>query len=94
MDMSDKNWKKKNRERVRETSRLRRIEKKNKLVEEERIKNFAALGKLTPNGQKICLHQECSVILSRYNQDQCCSQHQKEWFAANRHQLEENDTYV
>lgn len=39
----------------------------------------AMVGKVTASGKRICMWENCNTILSIYNSQECCSNHQADW---------------
>lgn len=85
--MPDRTWIKRNTERRNYWARQRRANINKRREIEKEIKKLSSLGKLTKDGKKICVWEDCNIILSRYNNDQCCAKHQKTWFSINKQEL-------
>lgn len=58
-------------ERARAERRKRKVEK---LASEA-----AVVGKVTKDGKRVCMWEECTTILSAYNDGECCGIHQRAW---------------
>lgn len=86
---SNQVWRTKNKERINRQRRLARAVANQLAVKEQQDRELAALSKISVDGKKICLYDGCGTILSRYNEDPCCAQHQKDWFAANKDIMKE-----
>ena len=70
--------------RVRRASDLRHA-KKLRQVNLEKIRQLAEQQqKITASGQRMCLWRECTTIISIYNEEECCSRHQRDWNARKR----------
>lgn len=39
----------------------------------------ATVGKVTKEGKRVCMWDECTTILSAYNDGECCGMHQRAW---------------
>lgn len=46
-------------------------------------KKAAKIGKVSANGKRICLWEDCNIVLSMYNYGECCSKHQMQWSIRN-----------
>lgn len=66
-------------ERSREESRRRAKLKRERENAEKMKASAATVGKVTASGRRICMWENCSTILSIYNSQECCSNHQADW---------------
>lgn len=66
-------------QRTRDNGRIRakEVRRKRKI---EKLKSDASLvGKITADGRRVCMWDECATVLSMYNSGECCSLHQRAW---------------
>jgi len=66
-------------ERARADSRHRQKLKRQRESTERMKASAAMVGKVTASGRRICMWENCNTILSVYNSQECCSNHQADW---------------
>lgn len=86
---ASKAWRIENKESINQKRRLARAAKKKLLAQQEKDVKLSTLSKVSSDGKRICLYDECGTVLSRYNEDPCCARHQKDWFLENKETFKE-----
>lgn len=57
-----------------------RARKKRQLERVAKMTEGAAeIGKVSKSGKRVCLWEDCNIVLSMYNYGECCSKHQMQW---------------
>ena len=86
---ASKAWRIENKESINQKRRIARATKKKLAAQKKLDEELSILSKVSSDGKRICLYDECGTVLSRYNEDPCCSRHQKDWFLENKETLKE-----
>jgi len=70
--------------RVREGSDRRYRDKQREPMLRALTEAASEAGKVTASGRRICMWEGCATIISRYNYEECCSNHQRDWSRRNK----------
>jgi len=70
--------------RVRENSDRKYREKQREPMLRALTEAASEAGKVTASGRRMCMWEGCTTIISRYNYEECCSNHQRDWSRRNK----------
>jgi len=70
--------------RVREGSDRRYRDKQREPMLRALTEAASAVGKVTASGRRMCMWDGCTTVISRYNYEECCSNHQRDWSRRNK----------
>lgn len=70
--------------RVREACDRRHRDKQREPMLRALTEAASGAGKVTASGRRMCMWEGCTTIISRYNYEECCSNHQRDWSRRNK----------